>query len=349
MLQTKQTTHKTIGKFERQITMNTDPRLEKIRQLMKEEAEKKNNPNRSSSNDNASYPFWDIPKDTIALIRHIPDKDESNPWFWIETQAIKLPFAGTVGGDAPTDNPITVRVPCVDMFGDTCPIIAETKPWWKDESKKDLARTYYKKRSFIAQGFVVSSQLEEKSVPEDPIRRFIYGSELIEKLKAGMADTDMEFFPTDYLNGYDFRIRKTIRKSDGREFNNYSTFDWSHKVRPLTESELLAIEQHGLFNLADFRGPRPDADGIAAIKAMFHASLAGDPYDFAAFGKYYRPYGVNAGTATSDESDDVAPVVHTARTETKAKVEETPSSVQAGKGMDTLTKLRERIASSKKS
>jgi hypothetical protein len=323
-----------------------DNRLEKIRQLMAEEAAKKtggNKPN-SSFGDNASYPFWNAPEDSTATIRLLPDKDEENPWFWAEKQTIRLPFEGTINGDSPTDKRIEVNVPCVDMFKehkDVCPIIAETKPWWKDDAKKELARLYYKKYTFIAQGFVVHSPFEEPAVPENPIRRFTLGKELIEKLRAGMADPDMEFLPTDYMNGYDFRIRKTKKG----EYSNYGTSDWGRRSRPLTETETMAIETHGLFNLADFRGARPDADGVAAIKAMFHASLAGDPYDFAQFGKYYRPYGAGSFTAPtpSATADDVAQVDVP---ETKAEVK-TESSVEKPKMSDVLTRLREKNTASR--
>ncbi len=315
-----------------------DPKLELIRKLLREEADKKNGV-KQASGDNASYAFWDIPENSTATIRFLPDKDDSNPWFWSERQVIKLPFAGTINGDFDGDKEVYVTVPCVDMFGDTCPIIAETRPWWKDESKKDIARRYYKRRSFITQGFVVSSPSEEKNVPENPIRRFMIGNELIEKLKAGMADPEMENLPTDYVNGTDFRIRKT-KKGD---YNNYGTSEWSRRSRPLTELEVTAIDQFGLFNLADFRGSRPDADGIAAIKAMFHASLNGDPYDFSEFGKYFRPYGGN------DNDDDAAvskPAVKASTETLKPTTKASASSGPSPQAPDLLNKLRERVAAS---
>lgn len=70
------------------------------------------------------------------------------------------------------------------------------------------------------------------------------------------------------------------------------------RPRPLSDAEQRIIEQFGLFNLRDFFGSKPNEDAVAAIKAMFEASVAGEPYDMAAFGKYYRPYGVG-GSATS--------------------------------------------------
>ncbi len=323
----------------------SDPKLERLRQLMKEEAEKKNGAGRQGSGgDNASYPYWKIPPGSTATIRFLPDKDDQNPWFWVERQSIRLSFNGTIGGDSPTDNKVTVTVPCVDMFGETCPIIAETKPWWKDDSKKETARAYYKRRSYITQGFVVSSPFDEPTAPENPIRRFVIGKELVEKLKSGMADPEMEYLPTDFTNGTDFKIRLTT-KSD---FNNYATSEWSRRTRSLSENEAIAMEQHGLFNLADFRGMRPDNDAVAAIKAMFHASLKGEPYDYEEFGKYFRPYGSgssNESTPSQDvDTDDVSPNV---APKTIAKVVEEAKEDTAAKAQpsDILAKLRERTKS----
>jgi hypothetical protein len=275
-----------------------DSKLEALRARIREEAEKKNGNRASASSggDNASYPFWDIPENAAATLRFLPDKDNNNPFFWIARQTIRLPFQGVVGGDYPTDRLVTVTVPCVDMFGDICPIIAATRPWWNDE-RRDKARKYYKKRSYITQGFVVSSPLVEANTPENPIRRFVLGSALLEKIKAGLVDPDMENLPTDYLNGCDFRIRKT-RKG---EYNNYDTSEWARRSRALTESEMLAIEQYGLWDLKEFKGARPDADGVAVIRAMFEASVAGEPFDYASFGSYYRPFG--GGRMASEAAD----------------------------------------------
>jgi hypothetical protein len=292
-----------------------DQRLEALRAALRADAEKKTGTRSSSSGDNASYPFWDIPEKTSATLRFLPDADDSNPWFWVERQVIRLPFEGVVGGEYPTTKKVFVTVPCVDMFGDTCPIIAETRPWWKDVNGqenplKETARIYYKKRSFLAQGFVVDSPFTEQNPPENPIRRFVLGPALLEKLKAGLADPDMEHHPTDYLNGCDFRVRKTKKG----EFNNFDTSEWARRSRALTESERIAIEQYGLFNLKDFLGSRPDREGIEVIKAMFHASLNGDPFDTESFGKHYRAYGNR-----NDEANDVD--VATTRATTKPAAE----------------------------
>lgn len=323
----------------------SDSRLERARALMREEAEKKTG-NRSSSSggDNASYPFWDIPEKASATLRFLPDADPVNPWFWVERQTIKLPFQGINGGDYPTDQMVTVTVPCVDMFGDTCPIIATTRPWWKDDNKKELARTYYKKRSYITQGFVVSSPFEETVVPENPIRRFMLGNSLLEKIKAGLADPEMENYPTDYLNGCDFRIRKTKKQ----DYNNYDTSEWARRSRALTDAEHIAIEQFKLFSLAEFKGSRPDADGIAVIKAMFEASLRGEPFDTATFGKHYRAFG-GGGRGEGDGYDSAVkspPKDEPAKLAEEVTVAATtaPAEPTDGDAKDLLAKLRQRTS-----
>jgi hypothetical protein len=309
----------------------SDPKLEAMRAAILAENERKNGKSFSSSGDNASYPFYEIPETMTAITRFVPDKDDNNPFFFVPRLTCKISFSGIDGGDYPTDNPVTVTVPCVEMFGDVCPIISHTKSWWKDvdgaeNPMKETARRYYKKKSFIASGFVVSSPFEEASVPENPLRRFIFGPSLMEKIKTGLTDPDMEHNPTDYLNGCDFRIRKTKKQN----YNNYDTSEWARRSRALTETEQLAIEKYGLYDLKTYLGTRPDADGIAMIKAMFMASLDGEPFDYASFGAHYRPYGGGRNNEAADAHDSavkqptqqretaktVSPVVEAAAVET---------------------------------
>jgi hypothetical protein len=330
-------------------------KLEALRAAMREEEAKKANggrPSGSSGGDKASYPFWNIPENTAAVLRFLPDKDDENLWFWVERQIIRLPFQGISGGDYPTSSEVNVTVPCVDMFGDTCPIIAHTRPWWRDDAKKDLARKYYKKRSFIAQGFVVSSPFEETDLPENPIRRFLLGPSLLEKIKAGLADPDMENHPTDYLNGCDFRVRKTKKQ----DYNNYDTSEWARRSRALSEAEHIAIEKSGLFDLKEFKGPRPDADGIEVIKAMFLDSLAGRPFDHDSYGKHYRAYGGRGNNEAADAIDsairqpanNAAPVREAAAAATTAASEPAPADQPAkGNQQDIMTALRSRISATR--
>ena len=108
---------------------------------------KANEPNRSGSStggDNAIYPHWNIQEGTEAVIRFLPDRGTENTFFWTERNMIKLPFAGIKGQ---TDSrPIQVQVPCMEMYGKTCPVLTEVRPWFKDKSMEDMGRKYWKKK-----------------------------------------------------------------------------------------------------------------------------------------------------------------------------------------------------------
>ncbi len=254
--------------------------------------------------DNASYPFWNIPVGSSATLRFLPDNDPDNVFFWQKREVIKLPFEGSVGGDYATNKKVTVNVPCIDMFGMSCPITAFIRPWWKDDEKKELARTYYKKKSYLFQGFVVNDGVGETEVPENPVRRFVINPSLYEIIEKSLMDPEMEDAPTDYVNGCDFKIQKTQKG----EYANYQTSQWSRRARSLTETELGAIETHGLFTLKNFLGRVPDSDEIAAITAMFHDSLEGKPFDTESYGQWFRAYSDrNAADADAVSSAPVTP------------------------------------------
>ena len=113
----------------------------------------------NTQSDNAIYPHWNIDEGTVATVRFLPDGNDKNTFFWVERQLIKLPFNG-VKGDLNAKR-VEVTVPCVEMYNDgsTCPILAEVRPWYKDESLKEQANKYWKKRSYLFQGFVRQNPL----------------------------------------------------------------------------------------------------------------------------------------------------------------------------------------------
>ena len=112
-----------------------------------------------SGGDNAIYPHWNMQEGKEAVIRFLPDSDQSNTFFWAERQMIRLSFPGVKGGDE--NKPVTIQVPCVEMWGDTCPVHAEIRPWFKDPTMEDMGRKYWKKRSYVFQGFVTETDLQK--------------------------------------------------------------------------------------------------------------------------------------------------------------------------------------------
>lgn len=240
--------------------------------------------------DNAIFPFWNTPENESTLIRFLPDADPDNTFFWLERLVIKMPFQGVKGEH---DREVVVQVPCMEMYGETCPVLAETRAWWKDPSLEALARRYWKKKSYLFQGFVVSSKVEEKETPENPIRRFIINPSIFDIIKSSLMNPEMEELPTDYVAGRDFKLTKTTKGG----FANYSTSNWSFKTRSLAPDEAQAIDTHGLFNLKDFLPKKPTAEELNAIKEMFQASVNDEAYDPERWGQFYRPSGFQGGAS----------------------------------------------------
>lgn len=259
-----------------------------------------------SQSDNAIYPHWNIDEGTSATLRFLPDSDPDNTFFWVERQMIRLTFPGVIGGE---NKPVTVQVPCGEMYGDTCPVLTEVRPWFKDPSLEDMGRKYWKKRSYIFQGFVTENPLNEDS-PENPIRRFVISPQIFNIIKSALMDPDMENIPTDYVAGTDFRVTKTTKG----QYADYSTSKWARKESSLDETQLAAIDQHGLYNLKDFLPARPTEEAYQAISEMFAASVDGELYDPAKWGNFYKPYGVEVpstavqATTASAQAPAPAPV-----------------------------------------
>lgn len=248
---------------------------------------------RSSGNsmggDNGIYAHWNIPENSTARVRFLPDANTNNSFFWVERLMIKLPFAG-IKGQADS-KPVTVQVPCVEMWGEACPVLAEVRTWFKDKSLEEMGRKYWKKKSYLFQGFVRDNPISDDKTPENPIRRFVISPQIYNLVKNALMDPELENMPTDYQAGLDFSIKKSTKGG----YADYSTSTWARKETALTESELKAIELYGLYNLADFLPKKPNETDLKIIKEMFEASVNNEPYDSERWGNYYKPAGLNIG------------------------------------------------------
>ena len=274
--------------------------LAEIRARLQAAENKSNNNSNNTIGDNAIYPHWNIEEGQSCNIRFLPDGNPQNTFFWVERAMIKLPFNG-VKGEADNRN-VLVQVPCVEMWGEACPILAEVRTWFKDKSLEDMGRRYWKKRSYLFQGILRENPMTEEASPENPIRRFIIGPQIFTIIKSALMDPELEELPTDYMRGLDFRIAKTNKGG----YADYSTSKWSRKESALTESERAAIDAYGLFNLSDFLPKKPTDVELKVIKEMFEASVDGQPYDAERWGQYYRPAGVAAPAAGSTAAPALA-------------------------------------------
>ena len=266
--------------------------------------------------DNAIYAHWNIAEGQNARIRFLPDADTKNTFFWVERAMINLPFAG-VKGQADS-KPVTVQVPCVEMWGEACPILAEVRTWFKDQSLEEMGRKYWKKRSYLFQGFIRDNPLAEDSTPENPIRRFVISPSIYPLIIAALKDPDIEEIPTDYDRGLDFSITKTSKG----QYADYATSKWARKESALTQSERAAIDAYGLFDLKSFLPKKPGDTELKIIKEMFEASVDGATYDESRWGQYYKPAGLRGDAADADDMP-VARSTPTARPQIASVKEDT--------------------------
>ena len=326
--------------------------LAEIRAKLKEQ-EANTGGNRGPQGPNPIYPFWNIKEGESATMRFLPDSDQDNTFFWKERLMIKLPFSGIKGDTG--SRPVQVQVPCMEMSGGSCGILQEVRGWFKDPSLEDMGRKYWKKRSYIFQGFVTDNPLVDDQAPENPIRRFIIGPQIFQIIKQALMDPDMEELPTDYTAGVDFRLNKTSKGG----YADYGTSTWARRERPLSDAEMNAVNTHGLFNLNDFLPKKPGEIEVKIMQEMFEASVDGEAYDPDRWSNYFRPSGMAArtgdpnksstnGTATSMTADpkqvaEAAPVAPTQTPEAAAVEESAPATAApAGDGADILAMIRAR-------
>jgi hypothetical protein len=266
--------------------------------------------NSQSGGDNAIYPHWNIDENASAVVRFLPDGNKKNDFFWAERAMIKLPFNGVKG--EMDSKQVQVQVPCVEMWGEQCPILAEVRGWFKDKSLEDMGRKYWKKRSYVFQGFVRENPLTDDKTPENPIRRFIIGPQIFTTIKSALMDPELEELPTDLVRGLDFRVTKTSKGG----YADYSTSKWARKESALTEAEQAAVDQFGLFDLSEFLPKKPTDVELKVMKEMFEASVDGQPYDAERWGQYFRPAGMSQATGNRGAGAETAsaPVAQAAPT-----------------------------------
>jgi hypothetical protein len=237
----------------------------------------------------------------------------------------------------------------MEMYGETCNILNEVRGWFKDPSLEDMGRKYWKKRSYIFQGFVTDNPLSDDTTPENPVRRFIIGPQIFQIIKQALMDPDMEELPTDYTAGVDFRLNKTSKGG----YADYSTSNWARRDRPLGDAEMAAVNAHGLFNLNDFLPKKPGEIELKVMQEMFEASVDGEAFDMDRWGQYFRPAGMaqrtgdpqKAASPQATATSQSAPVAEAAPVATPEPTPAAPAAAPAATGgdaSDILAMIRSR-------
>jgi hypothetical protein len=236
--------------------------------------------------DTSIYRHWEMPLNATATIRFLPDGNTDNPFFWVERDMIKLSFAGIKG--KPEIKPLQVMVPCMEMYDEECPVLQEVRTWMKDQTLEEMARHYWKRRSYFYQGFVRESPFHESDAPQNPIRQFIIGPQIYSLVLNLLMHRDLPESPCDIERGMDF----TIKKTDKNGYANYDQSHWAFKESALGNTELEAIDTYGLMDLGTRLPPKPTAEAVNVIREMFESSIDGEMYDAERWSSYFAPFGL---------------------------------------------------------
>lgn len=310
--------------------------MAEIRAKLQAKEDSAGTPGQSFSNEPQAFlAHWNIPEGVPLNLRFLPDADVNNDYFWRERDMINLWFNGIKGGE---QKKVKITVPCNEMWGpvNSCPVLREVREWYKakDPALEEMARNYWKKKSYLFQVFVApnSCEVEGDVAPANPIRRVLFNKPLFNKVKSILLDPELEYIPCDLDHGVDFGI---IKGKQG-QFASYDQSTWKRSSRPLNAEEKAAIEAHGLFNLDDFMPKQPTEAELQAIAEMFEASVNGEAYDPERWAFAYRPAGVQKPTNGAPAQAPVAkaPVQEAAQTAPSSAA----AALSALTGSSTATK-----------
>lgn len=215
---------------------------------------------------NKYYPFWNMKPGQRAVIRFLPDRDDSNPrGFLVE----KVSHTLTINGQSKS-------VPCLSMYGDDCPICKLSQDYYKVNDKVN-GKKYWRKKQYIAQALIVEDPLpadqQTGESHQGQVRHIALGYQLYNIIKEAFASEDdpLEGVPYDFNEGYDFIIKKT-------EQGDYSTYTmgtkFHSKQRALSEVEVEVVES----DMIELKTLLPKHPGLEKVQAMLNADLNGEDY-----------------------------------------------------------------------
>ena len=178
-----------------------------------------------------------------ATLRFPPDGNENNTFFRTERLMIKLSFP-SVKGEAGSKSKLSTSTR-MEMYGDTCNILNEVRGWFKDPSLEDMGRKYWKKRSYVFQGFVTENPIAEDPNLKSQLDVLLLVPNFPKLLSRRLWIPIWKNYPTDYTAGVDFLPTKHPKV--GTLTTPTST---GHvEIFPLGDAEMNVPNTHGLSHL----------------------------------------------------------------------------------------------------
>lgn len=223
----------------------------------------------NESRPNNYFPFFLMKNDETAVVRFLPDVNESNP---LDFVVEKLMHTLTVNGEDKT-------IPCLKMYDKSaeCPICKVSAAFYKKEGKGSVnGKKYWRKKQHIAQALVLEDPLpadkDSGENHEGKVRFLNIGWQLHGKIDSEFKSGELDEVPYDYDEGCNF----VIAKSEQGEYSTYSLASrFARKTSGLTD-EQKAIVEEGMVDLSTLLPPKPD---LSFIESQLEASLTGASVD----------------------------------------------------------------------
>lgn len=253
-------------------------------------APKSNDENRG--NGGRYYPMGKVDIDSSVTFRFLPDKNPDNQaGFLKEVIMHNLMINGS-----------EKRVPCLEMWGETCPICEQAKQYF-NANQNDAGSKIWKKRNYVAQVLVIDDPLKLELDASNPIKIVSIGKQILSIIKEAIVSGEIENDPDAFVGGHNFIIKKTKggAKPDGTGF--FPTYNvgtrFSSKPSDIP-AELRDVIEANLIDLNDLVPNKPD---VASVYADLQASLVGGGGARTATPSYAPPR--QAAPPVPNDDDDV--------------------------------------------
>lgn len=181
----------------------SNAKLDALKALFKKEKDKKAE-NGGSRKRGDMYPFWQMELNQKAIVRILPDANQDNPFqFFVD----KLEHTLSIDGK-------DERIPCLQMYGEKCPICDTSRDYYKTEGKGSAqGKYYYRKKISLLRVLVLEDPLPaDEETGENAVGKVLntqFGYQLMEKIKEDTSSEEMDSLPFDLEEGYNFIIKKT--------------------------------------------------------------------------------------------------------------------------------------------
>lgn len=234
-------------------------KLEALKALFKKEKEKKGDGAGRKRGD--IYPFWQMDIDKKAVVRILPDKNPENPYmFYVD----KLEHTLSINGK-------DERIPCLQMYGEKCPVCDLSRQYYKAEGKQSVNGKYYwRSKTSLIRVLVVEDPLppdeETGEKAEGKVFNTQFGYQLMEKIKEEIGSDDMADDPWDMDVGYNFEIKKTAQGTHGT---------YAIGSRFARRPSAIDPEIAETIELVDLETLLPTNPGYDAVKRKLEAHLNG--------------------------------------------------------------------------